>query len=64
MAEENQNSEPSGESKVMGISARGWIAFFLTITVCAMSIVVVDVKEPLYSAFLLALGFYFGQKKQ
>jgi hypothetical protein len=28
-----------------------------------MSSMELEVKEPLYSAMLLSLGFYFGQKK-
>lgn len=50
------------ESKLYGISVRSFITVILTITICAMAIVGKNVVEPLYSAFLLALGFYFGQK--
>lgn len=50
------------ESKLLGISLRGWLAFLLVWTVCWMSVVQTKVEEPLYSAVLLALGFYFGQK--
>jgi hypothetical protein len=27
-----------------------------------MALINVEVREPMYSAFLLALGFFFGQK--
>ena len=50
------------QSQVWSISIRGWLALMLTITVCVMSGVGVEVIEPLYSMALLALGFYFGQK--
>ena len=50
------------ESKILGVSGRGWLAFFIVITVCIMSGLGVEVKEPLNSALLIAIGFYFGQK--
>lgn len=67
--------KPEPESRVMGVSVRGWIALLLTSTVCAMNLAalwptlhgvsqfVLKIEEPLYSGWLLALGFYFGQKK-
>jgi hypothetical protein len=51
-------------SQVFGISLRGILALLLVATVCALSFVGVNVTEPLYSMATLALGFYFGQKKQ
>lgn len=50
------------ESKFLGVSVRGWLAIILTLTVCAMSLLVLEVKEPLYSLVLMAVGFYLGQK--
>jgi hypothetical protein len=50
------------ESKVFGVSVRSFITIILTFTICGMSLALMEIKEPLYSAFLLALGFYFGQK--
>lgn len=50
------------DSKLFGMSLRGAICIILTLTVCFMSGLDRIIKEPLYSAFLLALGFYFGQK--
>ena len=52
------------DSKIFGMSLRGAICIILTLTVCFMSGLDKIIKEPLYSAFLLALGFYFGQKNQ
>ncbi len=50
------------ESKIFGVSVRAFICLLLTFCVCAMAVLKVSVNEPLYSAFLLALGFFFGQK--
>ena len=50
-------------SQIAGVSIRGWLAVMLSATVCGMSASQITVVEPLYSAMLLALGFYFGQKK-
>ena len=50
------------ESKFLGVSIRGWIVVFITVTVCTMSGFDRKIDEPLYSAFLLCLGYYFGQK--
>ena len=59
------------ESNIFGVSVRGLIVFMLTLTVCILSGFIVwkiqphdKIPEPLYSAFMLALGFYFGQKTQ
>lgn len=50
------------ESKIFGVSLRGWIALFITVTICAMAVLMLEVKEPLYSISLFVIGFYFGQK--
>lgn len=52
----------SEESKFFGVTIRGWIALEIVTFVCLMSILKVDVKEPLYSLVVLAVGFYFGSK--
>lgn len=51
------------QSSLGNVSIRGWIAISLTATTCGMSIAGMTVEEPLYSLVLLAIGFYFGQKK-
>lgn len=69
--------DTNGHSKVLNVSIRGWIALILTITVCLVGlqgfifalvqvtgVEAIKVEEPLYSAFLIALGFYFGQNKK
>jgi len=50
------------ESKFFGLSIRSIIAFELVTCMCIMSIFKITIVEPLYSAVLLGLGFYFGQK--
>jgi hypothetical protein len=52
------------ESKIFGISVRSFLAMILTMTACSMSLLEIKIVEPFYSAFLLALGFFFGQKTQ
>lgn len=51
----------NGVSHFFGVSIRGWLALILIVTVCAMAILAREVKEPLYSLSIGALGFYFGQ---
>jgi len=56
------SKESNGESKVFGVSVRGWLAIILVVTTCAMSFVGRQVIEPLYSMVLLSIGYYYGQK--
>lgn len=46
------------------VSIRAVITILLVVTVCAMSVFGLEVKEPLYSAVLLALGAYFVKQNQ
>ncbi len=50
------------ESKLFGVSMRAWMALLIVSTVCVMSGLRIPVEEPLKSALLIAIGFYFGQK--
>ena len=50
------------DSKVLGVSLRGWLALLMVATTCLMSYYAKEIKEPLYSLVLLSVGFYFGQK--
>ena len=54
----NQQSE----SKILGVSARGWLAFIVIATVCIMSAWGRTVDEPLNAMVHIMVGFYFGQK--
>ena len=52
------------ESRIFGVSLRGLIALLVILTVCYMSISVIEVKEPLYTLAGLIVGFYFGQNQK
>ena len=65
--------KPNDPSTIGGVSVRAWLAVLITITVCAnwtanmvmaslgITSVNIVIPEPLYSAFSLVLGIYFGQ---
>lgn len=55
---------PVDESHIGSLSARSVCMLMLTITVCIAPFFGIKSEEPLYSGFLVALGYYFGQKKQ
>ena len=57
------------ESNIFGVSVRALIVFMLTLTVCGLTTYMViafgvkdKIPEPLYSGFMMGLGFYLGQK--
>jgi len=50
------------ESELFGVSIRAWTLMILVLTVCIMSVMGIEVREPLYTLVGLAVGFYFGQK--
>lgn len=50
------------ESQFLGVTMRGWIAIFLVITVCIMSLIKIKVEEPLYTLVMMAVSFYLGSK--
>lgn len=54
--------KPLNESNIFGISVRAIIAFTLVVTVCIMSVMKIQVIEPLYSLAVMAAGFYLGAK--
>lgn len=66
MAEETQKPAiaPHYESRVMGVSVRGILAFMLAYTVCLCATMLIEVKEPLYTLSTVAVGFYFGSNKK
>ena len=62
---EEISTEPIGDtSKIIGVSIRGWLVVIMVLTMCGMSVFMLEIKEPLYSSILLGLGFYFGQAKK
>lgn len=52
------------ESKIFNVSMRGWIALIVILTVCAMSVMGIEIREPLYTLAGMVVGFYFAQQKQ
>ena len=50
------------ESKLLGVSVRGWLAVSMVLTVCGMSLMSIKIDEPLYTLVVVAVSFYFGQK--
>jgi hypothetical protein len=50
-------------SRIFGLSLRGWIAFIVIYTICLMSLIGLEVKEPLYTLAGMVVAFYFGQEK-
>lgn len=59
LAEENYKI--NDHSTLAGVSIRGWIAMGVVLTICVMSGLKIEVKEPLYTLAGLIVGFYFGQ---
>jgi hypothetical protein len=51
------------DSHLFGFSVRSMIAFMIGGTVCAMSLMGKDVKEPLYTLAGMVVGFYMGAHK-
>lgn len=52
----------ANESHIMSVSIRALIALLVILTVCYMSIMQTDIKEPLYTLAGLIVGFFFGQQ--
>ena len=52
------------DSKIANVSLRGWISVIVITTVCVMSGLQIEVKEPLYTLAGLVVGFYFGQNQK
>ena len=53
---------PVKESQVKGVSIRGWIAITLTVSVCVNAALNPAIQTQMINGWLIALGFYFGQK--
>lgn len=62
----NEHKQTDSKFTLIGwdVSIRAVITILLVLTVCAMSVCRLEVKEPLYSAVLLALGAYFVKQNQ
>jgi len=59
--EQKVDNSQNDNSMILGISLRGWIAMIVILTICLMSGLQIDIKEPLYTLAGLIIGFYFGQ---
>lgn len=69
-------TKESSASAVGNVSIRAWLAIIITITICGnwtanmfmaslgYTSVNISIPEPLYSAFMMVLGMYFGQAKK
>jgi hypothetical protein len=62
LIETNGNGVTVDDSRLFGISLRGWLTLMVVGTICGLAVVQIEVKEPLYSIGALTVGFYFGQK--
>ena len=69
----NEETEQPSPSTAGGVSIRAWLATIITLTIClnwtanmfmaslGYTSVNITIPEPLYSAFTMVLGIYFGQ---
>jgi hypothetical protein len=64
MSEDTQQFAKPVESKAFNISIRAWIALMVVFTVCFMSIMAVEIKEPLYTLAGMVIGYYYAQKEK
>lgn len=66
MADEiiTQNPKVDGESQIINVSVRGWIAISLVLTVCVASLLKITVAEPLYTLVVMAVSFYLGSSSK
>ena len=51
------------ESKLLGVSVRGWLAVIVVLSVCALSLYTKELSV-LKDLALIAMSFYFGQKSK
>ena len=73
MSEQTDFTTKPDTSTVGNVSVRAWLAVLITVTICGnwtanmvmaslgYTSVNIVIPEPLYSAFTMVLGIYFGQ---
>ena len=73
MSEQTEFAQRDKTSTFVGVSIRAWLALLITFTICGnytanmimaslgYTSVNIVIPEPLYSAFMMVLGIYFGQ---
>ena len=52
----------NGESKIWGVSARGWLVFVVIATECTLALLQVEIPKPIEALGLIGFGYFFGQK--
>lgn len=57
-----QNLKSEQESKLFGVTIRGWIAIEVVTVVCIMSLLKIKVEEPVYTLVISVCSFYMGSK--
>lgn len=70
-------AKPGTDPSTIGsVSVRAWLAVLITVTICGnwtanmimaslgFTSTNIIIPEPLYSAFMMVLGMYFGQAKK
>lgn len=73
---EKPEAQDNGISKIGSVSVRAWLALIITFAVTlnwtanmvmaslGYTSVNIVIPEPIYSAFMMVLGMYFGQAKK
>jgi hypothetical protein len=56
------NGVTGDESKLLGVSVRGWIAILISYSACWISAMGMPLSETMTAAWFTAMGFYFGQR--
>ena len=52
----------SKDSRIWGVSVMAWVLLIVTVTVCALNFMQVQIYDHLVNLSLVAIGFYAGQK--
>ena len=52
----------TAESRILRVTVRSWVTMALTLTVCWLACIQLDVPDVLANGFSMAIGFLFGQK--
>jgi hypothetical protein len=52
----------NGDSKIWGVSMRGWISFLIIFTACYVVLAKIEAPEWFTAVVMTTVGFYFGQK--
>jgi hypothetical protein len=58
---DTENFSKRRDSFLSGISVRGAVALAVLVTVCTLTLLKVDVTEPLKTIAVLISGYYFGR---